>query len=122
MKNGKKKVLAKGERLGELTLQKEAIEAEIKELRTDLEIMLTTGEEVEFIASDQNFLLSKRIEDKAILKDTIAIRKVLGEKNFMIVAKVTKTDIESTFGKATLADCVLRYDEGYKLVLRKVKG
>lgn len=117
-----KKILSKSERLGELTLQKEVIEAEIKELRTDLESMLTAGEEVEFVASDQKFLLKKRIEDKAILKDTTAIRKVIGEKNFMIVAKVTKTDIESTFGKATLADCVLRYDEETKLVLRKLKG
>jgi len=117
----KKKVLAKGERLGELTLQKEAIEEEIKGLRTDLEALMTAGEEVEFVAYDQKFRLAKQIEDKAILKEITVIRKVLGEKNFMIVAKVTKTDIETTFGKAVLADCILRYDEETKLVLRKVK-
>lgn len=117
----KKKVLAKGERLGELTLQKEAIEEEIKGLRTDLEALMTAGEEVEFVAYDQKFRLAKQIEDKAILKEITVIRKVLGEKNFMIVAKATKTDIETTFGKAVLADCILRYDEETKLVLRKVK-
>ena len=117
----KKKVLAKGERLGELTLQKEAIEEEIKGLRTDLEALMTAGEEVEFVAYDKKFRLAKQIEDKAILKEITVIRKVLGEKNFMIVAKVTKTDIETTFGKAVLADCILRYDEETKLVLRKVK-
>jgi len=116
-----KKGMEKCNRLGELTLQKDAIEAEIKELREDLDALFASGDTHDFAVGEQGFTLLKRPEDKAVMKNNVALFKILGKDNFIEIAKVSKTEIEKSFGKAVTADCVEGYETIEKLVLKKTR-
>ncbi len=115
-------------RLGYLTLQKEKIEAEIKELRESLEKAINPGESIDFVVEgyadveDQSFTLKNSIEDKAVLKTNEMLSKVLGKANFIEIAKISKTEVEKVFGKAVAVDCVDHYDTQNRLVLKKNKS
>ena len=116
-------LLAKAELLGVKTLEKEALEAEIKSLRDDLNSLMSDGESLSFIAKEQDFLLRKRLEDKAILKTNATIFEILGKDNFIETAKVSKTALEELFGKAAMVKCIERYEVSSRLILsKKEKG
>ena len=125
MKSGKI-LLKNAQRLGELTLRKEKLETEIKLVREFLEKSITEGESFDFEVigfadlDDQLFTITNRLEDKAVLKDNPALVKILGRDNFVSIAKISKTEVEKTFGKAVAASCVEKYETTPKLVLRKV--
>ncbi len=114
-----KKVLTSAVHLGDLTLQKEGLEAEIKTLREELSKAIPAGDEFEFIAGVQKFTLINRLEDKAIMKSNQVISKIISPKLFIEIAKISKTEIEKEFGKATLSECVDHYETEPKLILKK---
>ena len=120
MRTGKK-LIEKCERLGYLTLKKEEIDAEIKELRECINEKMAVNDSLVFASEEQSFMISKRYQDKAVLKSNATIFKLLEKDSFISIAKINKMDIEKEFGKAVLAECVDRYTTDEVLVLRKVK-
>lgn len=116
-----KKGTEKCNRLGELTLQKDAIEAEIKVLREDLDVLFNVGDVFAFTVEDQKFEFLKRLEDVAVLKSNEELFKLLGKADFIDIAKVSKTAVEKAFGKAVAIECIDHFDPTERTVLVKKK-
>lgn len=115
----KKDLMDKCTKVGSLTLQKDALELEIKTLREAIDAEMKAGEQVDFNTDNQDFSMIKRLEDKAVMKDNETLFKLLGKKNFVESAKFSKTDIEKSFGKAVVADCIDHFESTTKLLLKK---
>lgn len=118
----KDKLLEKCKDLGSLTLQKDVLETKIKVLREEIAEVLKPGDALDFEADNQLFNIINRLEDKAIMKPNIDLFKILGKANFIEVSKISKTEVEKSFGKAVAVKIVDRYETSTKLVLTKRKA
>lgn len=116
-----KSVIEKCKRLGLFTLQKEDLEAKIKKLRGELEDAIEVGDIIDFEVDEVKFTLSNLNQDVAVLKDNKKLVKILGDENFISIAKVSKTEIEKQFGKAVVIKCIEKYDTDPKMILKKQK-
>jgi len=99
---------------------KKIYEATEKALREELDKRMKVGEVVEFDTADGPYKVEKKIEEWAVMRSNDYIYNLLGHKQFLEVAKVTKKALED-IGKEIYQKCIKGWEEKPALTLSAVK-